>query len=101
MVVFSRCKGHAQTIVIVMLIERHCAAKAKKIREEEEATYKEADADFTETIEAIQTCITSLSDTKEETDKPTGSLLSQSVKKVLNLASLLVSDKDQKVLSSF
>merc|ERR1719420_2008316 len=35
-------------------------------------------------------------------DKPTGSLLEQkSVKKVLNLASMLVSEKEQKVLSSF
>jgi hypothetical protein len=77
------------------------AAKAKKIREEQETAYKEADSDFKETIEAIQTCIDSLEDTKKETDKPTGSLLENSVTKVLNLASLLVSEKEQKVLSSF
>jgi len=77
------------------------SVKAKKIREDEEAAYKEADSDFTETIDAIQTCIDSLEDTKGETDKPTGSLLEKSVTKVLNLASLLVSDNEQKVLSSF
>jgi chromosome segregation ATPase len=77
------------------------AAKAKKIREEQETAYKEADSDFKETIEAIQTCIDSLEDTKKETDKPTGSLLEKSVTKVLNLASLLVSEDEQKVLSSF
>eukprot|EP00746_Dinoflagellata_sp_MGD_P160508 gnl/MRDRNA2_/MRDRNA2_87295_c0_seq1.p1 gnl/MRDRNA2_/MRDRNA2_87295_c0~~gnl/MRDRNA2_/MRDRNA2_87295_c0_seq1.p1 ORF type:complete len:686 (+),score=255.02 gnl/MRDRNA2_/MRDRNA2_87295_c0_seq1:76-2133(+) len=77
------------------------SAKAKKIREEEETAYKEADSDFKDTIEAIQTCIDSLEDTKAETDKPTGSLLEKSVTKVLNLASLLVSENEQKVLSSF
>merc|ERR1719453_1470966 len=77
------------------------AAKAKKIREEEEAAYTEADSDFKETIDAIQTCIDSLEDTKAETDKPTGSLLEKSVTKVLNLAAMLVSEDEQKVLSSF
>merc|ERR1719486_658547 len=77
------------------------SAKAKKIREDEEAAYTEADGDFKETIEAIQTCIDSLEDTKKETDKPTGSLLEKSVTKVINLASMLVSDDEQKVLSSF
>merc|ERR1719352_2150782 len=77
------------------------SAKAKKIREDEETAYTEADSDFKETIEAIQTCIDSLESTKKDTDKPTGSLLEKSVTKVINLASLLVSEKEQKVLSSF
>merc|ERR1719352_606538 len=77
------------------------SAKAKKIREDEETAYTEADADFKETIEAIETCITSLESTKKDTDKPTGSLLEKSVTKVLNLASMLVSEDEQKVLSSF
>merc|ERR1719161_1599064 len=77
------------------------SAKAKKIREDEETAYTEADSDFKETIEAIQTCIDSLEDTKGQVDKPTGSLFEKSVTKVINLASLLVSEKEQKVLSSF
>merc|ERR1719335_998807 len=74
------------------------SAKADKIRAEEEETYKQADADFDETIDAIQQCIDALEGTKGDVD----SLLAQkSVKKVLNLASMLVSDKEQVVLSSF
>merc|ERR1712224_828471 len=69
-----------------------------KIREEEADTYKQADADFAETLDAIQQCIDALESTKGDVD----SLLAQkSVKKVLNLASMLVSDKEQVVISSF
>jgi len=74
------------------------SAKADKIREEEADTYKQADADFAETLDAIQQCIDALESTKGDVD----SLLAQkSVKKVLNLASMLVSDKEQVVISSF
>jgi predicted nucleic acid-binding Zn-ribbon protein len=74
------------------------SAKAKKIREDEAKVYEEADADFEETIDAIQTCIDSLEGTKGDVD----SLLAQkSVTKVLNLAALLVSEKEQTVLASF
>jgi DNA repair exonuclease SbcCD ATPase subunit len=74
------------------------SAKAKKIREEENENYKEADEDFAETIDSIQMCIDSLEGAKADV----ASLLAQkSVRKVLNLASLLVSEQEQAVLSSF
>jgi DNA repair exonuclease SbcCD ATPase subunit len=72
------------------------AAKAEKIREDEEKTYTEADADFKETISAIQEVIDGLEDAKKG-----ASLLETSVTKVLNLASMFVSEHEQKVLSSF
>jgi len=74
------------------------SAKADKIRAEEEETYKKADADFEETLKSIQECIDALEGVKGDVD----SLLAQkSVTKVLNLASMLVSENEQVVLSSF
>merc|ERR1711988_185798 len=61
-------------------------------------TYKKADADFEETLASIQECIDALEGVKGDVD----SLLAQkSVTKVLNLASMLVSENEQVVLSSF
>jgi len=73
--------------------------EAKKIREDTAKAYEDAQKDYEDTIKAVDECITSLKDTKGETD---GLLLAKkSVRKVLALAEGLVSsEKDRQMLAS-